>query len=125
MTTDTSTPLADGTRIGALWVANLLGPIVTLAGLEIAYVVADGACKTGGGVLPVHLTWLACLLLALFAGWLGRREWRRWGGGLTGEEGGPEGRSRFLALLGMLTSGISGLVIAAQWSASFFFHPCQ
>ena len=124
MTTDTSTPLGDGTRFGLLWVANLLGPIATLAGLEIAYIFADRACKTGD-VLPVHLTWLVCLLLTLFAGWLGRREWRRWGGGLAGEESGPEGRSRFLALLGMLTSGISGLVIAAQWSASFFFHPCQ
>jgi hypothetical protein len=124
MTTDTSTPLADGTRFGRLWVANLLGPIAILAGLEIAYIFADRACKTGD-VLPVHLTWLVCLLLALFAGWLGWREWRRWGGGHAGEEGGPAGRSRFLAVLGMLASGLATLVIAAQWSAGFFFHPCQ
>lgn len=125
MTTDTGTPLADGTRIGTLWAATLLGPIATLAGLEIAYIFADRACKTGGDVLPVHLTWLVCLFLTLLSGWLGWREWRRWGGGPAGEEGGPEGRSRFLALLGMLAGGMSSLVIAAQWSASFFFHPCQ
>ena len=30
-----------------------------------------------------------------------------------------------LALVGMLASALSALVIAAEWSASFFFHPCQ
>jgi hypothetical protein len=124
MTTDTRTPLADGTRFGALWVANLLGPIAALAGLETAYVFVDRACVTGDA-LPVHLTLLVCLAAALFAGWLGRREWRRWGSRHAGEEGGPEARSRFLALLGMLTSAMTALAIAAQWSATFFFHPCQ
>ena len=99
MATDSSTSLGDGTRFGLLWVANLLGPVATLAGLEIAYIFADRACKTGD-VLPVHLTWLVCLLVALFAGWLGWREWRRWGGGHAGEEGGPAARSRFLAVTG-------------------------
>jgi hypothetical protein len=124
MTTDTTTPLADGTRIGLLWTANLLGPIATLAGLEAAYVLADRACGTGD-LLPVHLVWAASLFLTFVAGVVGWRQWRRWGGGLPGEEGGPEGRSRFLSLLGMLISGMTALAIAAQWSASFFFHPCQ
>jgi hypothetical protein len=124
MTTDTRTPLADGTRFGALWVANLLGPIAALAGLETAYIFADRACATGDK-LPVHLTLLVCLGAALFAGWLGHREWRRWGSTHADEQGGPEARSRFLALLGVLTSAIAALAIAAQWSASFFFHPCQ
>lgn len=124
MTTETSAPLADGTRIGALWTANVLGPVAVLAGLEIAYIFADRACKTGD-LLPVHLTWVACLLLAAFAGWLGWREWHRWGGGHAGEDGGPGGRSRFLAVLGMLLSAMAALVIAAQWSATFVFHPCQ
>lgn len=124
MTTETSAPLADGTRIGALWTANLLGPVATLAGLEIAYIFADRACKTGD-MLPVHLTWLVSLLAAVFGGWLGWREWRRWGGGHVGEEAGLEGRSRFLALLGILLSAVSALVIAAQWSAAFVFHPCE
>lgn len=124
MTADTSTPLADGTRIGALWAANLLGPIAALAGLEIAYIFADRACETGD-MLPVHLTWLGSLLAAVAGGSLGWREWRRWGGGHAGEEAGLAGRSRFLALLGMLLSGVTALVIAAQWSAAFVFHPCE
>ena len=124
MTTETRTPLADGTRIGALWAANLLGPIAALGGLEIAYILGDRACTTGD-MLPVHLTWVASLLVTGLGGWLGWREWQRWGGGHAGEEAGPGGRSRFLALLGMLLSGTAALVIAAQWSAAFVFHPCQ
>ena len=124
MTTDTRTPLADGTRFGALWVANLLGPIAALAGLETAYIFADRACATGDK-LPVHLTLLVCLAAALFAGWLGRREWRRWGSRHAGEEGGPEARSRFLALLGMLTGAIARSPSRPSGRRSFFFHPCQ
>lgn len=124
MTTETRAPLADGTRIGALWTANLLGPFAALAGLEIAYIFADRACITGD-MLPVHFTWVGSLLAAFFAGWLGWREWRRWGGGHAGEDAGLAGRSRFLAVLGMLLSAMAVLVILAQWSAAFIFHPCQ
>jgi hypothetical protein len=124
MTTETRAPLADGTRFGVLWVANLIGPVAALAGLEIAYIFADRACVTGD-MLPVHLTWVVSLFLALVGGWLGWGQWRRWGGGHAGEEGGPEGRSRFLAILGMLISAVAALTIAAQWSANLFFHLCQ
>jgi hypothetical protein len=124
MTTDTNSPLADGTRFGVLWAANLLPAIAVLAGLEIAYIFADRACTTGD-MLPVHLTWALSMGLALLGTWLGRGQWRRWGGRYAGDDGSPGERSRFLALLGMLTGGMAALAIAAQWSASFFFHPCQ
>jgi hypothetical protein len=95
-----------------------------LAGLEIAYILTDRACVTGQ-VLPVHLAWLTSLAVAVAGGLIGRREWQRWGGMHAGEEDGREGRSRFLALLGMLVSAEAALAIAAQWSATLFFHPCQ
>ncbi len=94
MTTETRAPLGDGTRIGALWAANVLGP-------------------------------LAAFVVSLYAAALGWREWRRWGGTHAGDEGGAEGRSRFLALLGLLTGGFAALPVLAQWSANLFFHPCQ
>ena len=124
MTTETAAPLADGTRYGVLWAANLLPAAATLGGLEMAYIFADRACTTGD-MLPVHLTWAVSLGLALLGVRLGWGQWRRWGGGHAGEEGAPEGRSRFLAVLGMLVGAMASLAIAAQWSANFFFHPCQ
>jgi hypothetical protein len=124
MTSETSAPLADGTRYGVLWVANLLPGVAMLAGLEVAYIFADRACTTGD-MLPVHLTWALSLGLALLGAWLGWGQWRGVGGRHAGEEGGPEGRARFLSVLGMLTGAMASLAIAAQWSATFFFHPCQ
>ena len=124
MSTDTSSPLADGTRFGLLWLANLLPAAATLVGLEIAYIFADRACTTGD-MWPVHLTWAVSLSLAMLGAGLGWWQWRRWGSRPAGDDGGPEGRSRFLALLGMLVGAMASLAIAAQWSANFFFHPCQ
>lgn len=124
MTVDTDARVADGTRIGALWAANLLGPLAVLACLEVSYMFADRACPTGD-MLPVHLTALVGVLVASLGAAIGWREWRLWGAGHAGDDGGPEGRSRFLAMTGLLVSGVAALVIVAQWSATLFFHPCQ
>jgi hypothetical protein len=124
MTADTRTGTRDGTRIGVLWSAVLLGPIAALTALEVGYVLAERACRTGQP-LPLHLSFLGFLAVSLVAAALGWREWRRWGGGHAGDEGGREGRSRFLALLGLISGVFLGLVILAQWSANLFLHPCQ
>lgn len=124
MTIDTRTETDDGTRIRALWAAVLLGPLAFLAALELGYILVDRACVTGR-MLPVHLSFLVWLLVAAGGGLLGWREWRRWGARPAGDQGGPEGRSRFLALLGVLTSVFTALLIVALWSASLFLHPCQ
>jgi hypothetical protein len=124
MKTDSSAPADDGTRIGRLWVANLLGPLASLAGLQLAYMLADHACKSGE-LWPVHLAHLACLGLAVAGGMIGYREWLRWRHEPGGEQGGPEGRSHFMAIVGVLASAMAALVIVAQWSAVAFFRPCQ
>ena len=124
MSTDTRTTAGDGTRFGALWAGVLLGPVASLVGLEVGYVLVERACATGQA-LPLHLTFAGCLLVALAGGALGWREWRGWGSRLASDQGGPEGRSRFLALLGMLSGGVFALTVLAMWSAAFFYHPCQ
>jgi len=124
MSIDTSTEARDGTRFGALWTGVLAGPIASLIALEIAYVLAERACGTGE-MLPVHVTFLVALLASLASGALAWREWRAWGSRPASEEGGREGRSRFLATLGVLSGPTSALVVMAMWSAVFYFHPCQ
>jgi hypothetical protein len=124
VTVDTSTNIPDAARIRSLWAANLLGPLASLVGLELGYVLAERACVTGQ-TLPLHLSFLGTLLLATLGSLLGWREWRRGADTPDGENGGRAERSRFLALLGMIAGGLFGLTILAQWSASLFLHPCQ
>jgi hypothetical protein len=124
MTIDTDTGTRDGTRFGALWAGILVGPIASLVALEVSYVLVHRACATGQ-MAPVHLSFLACLLATVGAGVLSWREWGRWGGRLASAQGGPEGRSRFLALLGILSSALFALTILSQWSATLYYHPCQ
>ena len=124
MTIDTRVDVSDGTRFGALWAGVLVGPVASLVALEIGYVLAERACLTGQ-MLPVHLTFIVTILACLGSGLLGWREWRAWGTRLASEAGGREGRSRFLALLGMLSGPLFAFVILALWSAVFYYHPCQ
>jgi hypothetical protein len=124
MTIDTRAPPPDGTRMGTLWAGVLLGPLASLLALETGYVLAQRACATGR-MTPVHLSFLVWLLVAAASGLLGWWEWRRWDARLGTEEGGREARSRFLALLGLLSGGLFSLVIVAQWMANLFLHPCQ
>ena len=124
MTIDTRVDASDGTRFGVQWAGVLVGPIASLTALEVGYVLVERACATGQ-TLPVHLTFLVTFLASLASGLLGWREWRVWGARLASEEGGREGRSRFLALLGLLSGPLSALVILALWSAVFYYHPCQ
>ena len=123
MTMDPEVRVADGTGIAARTVANLMAPAAVLATLQVCYMFVDRACPAGD-MLPVHPTALAGVALSLPGAAIGWREWRRWGGAPAGEDGGAEGRSRFLAVTGLANSALP-LVIAALWSATLFFHPCQ
>ena len=125
MTIDTEIPVRDGTRIGALWTANLLGPIAVLLTQESGYVLSEKTACARGLSWPLHLSFAIGLALALVATALGWREYRRWGQQLSMPAGDPEGRSRFMAVVGMLVSTISALAIIAMWSATVFVRPCQ
>jgi hypothetical protein len=125
MTIDTEIPIRDGTRIGALWTANLLGPVAALLTQESGYVLSEKVACARGLFWPLHLSFAIGLALALTGALLGWREWRRWGEQLSTPAGDPEGRSRFMAIVGMVVSTLSALAIVAMWSATAFVHPCQ
>jgi hypothetical protein len=125
MTIDARIPVSDGTRIGALWTANLLGPVTVLLIQELSYVLSEKAACVHGQVWAVHLSFALGLTLTVIAGWVGWREWRRWGGYPATAEADPRERSRFLSVVGMLVSTLSAVVVIAMWSATLFLHPCQ
>lgn len=126
MGTDTRTQVHEAGRIAALWTGVLLAPAAFLLNLEIAYLVAEWGCKQASMPSPaLHLVHAACLLVAIFGGLVAWWRWRAAGARWPGEAGGPEGRTRFMAGLGMATSAIFALAIIAQWIPSLTLHTCR
>jgi hypothetical protein len=124
VTVDPRTDVPDARELRVLWTGLLLAPIAFLIDLEVAYALVPTACSTRNQ-LPVHLSHLACLVLALFGGFTAVRCWRATGSTWPGEQGGPLARSRFMAGIGMLMSALFVLLIIAMWIPSFILDPCQ
>jgi hypothetical protein len=124
VTIDPSTQVPDGRAIRNLFIGLLVPPIAFLIDLEAAYALVPTACSTRNPLL-VHLVHLACLLLVVFAWVTAWRCWKATGSTWPAEEGGPLGRSRLLAGIGVLMSALFTLVILAMWLPSFILDPCQ
>jgi hypothetical protein len=124
MTVDPRTDVPDARALRALWTGILLPPLAFLLDLEVAYALVPTACSTRNQ-LPVHLSHLACLLLALFGGFTALRCWSALGSTWPGEAGDPTARSRFMAGVGILMSALFVLIIVAMWIPSFILDPCQ
>ncbi len=124
MPIDTEIRAADGTGILGQWVGNLLAPLAFLLQLEVAYFVVPRACHAGV-VLPVHLAHAGALLIALAGCLIAWRQWQRWRPHGSSDGPGPEPRSVFMAMLGVLVSGGFFLVMLALWLPTFWLHPCQ
>ena len=121
---ETTEELKEPRAIAALWFAMLAGPAAWMLGLNLDYALVRVACARHT-TLPLHGVTLATLALAAAGGWVAWREWRRVGGGWPGEAWGPEARSRFMAVMGMLAAAFFGLVIVAQWVSKLFLNPCM
>ena len=124
MTVDPRTDVPDARHLRGLWAGLLLAPVAFLINLEIAYALVPPACSAHN-LLPVHLTHLACLLLALVGLLTAWRSWSTVGTSWPGDAGDPLARSRFMAGIGLLVSAMFLLVIVTQWIPSFVLDPCQ
>jgi hypothetical protein len=106
----------------ALWTSALGGPVVALANLEVLYLLVPWSCRNSSWPLHAATAVAAVLVLGLFAAsW---RSWRSLDGGWSTDQEGAEARARFMALLGLLTAGVSFGVVLAQWIAIGVLHPC-
>jgi hypothetical protein len=109
----------------ALWTGVLGGPVLWAVHLQTGYVISRFTCTRGHLAAVHHAVTLLMLLAAVACTLLALREWRRLGPSDShGDEAGPLGRSRFLAGLGILSSGLFSLVIVAGWVPMFFLSPC-
>jgi hypothetical protein len=104
--------------------AFICGPVAVLASMQLKYVFVPWACSHGTTALLQAITFGGVLVAAASLA-LAYREWRLVGGGWPDDEGGWRGRTRFLAMLALLLSGASMIVILAQWVPELLLSPCQ
>jgi hypothetical protein len=116
-------------------VGFLAGPVAWAVQVQAAYALAPSRC--GHSHWPMHLVTFLCLAGALAGGWVSYRHWQGVGGRLSsrpweGVGGWPSdhdepdlGRSRLMAVLGLLSAGLFALVIVANWIAVTMLTACS
>ena len=108
----------------ALWLLVVAAPIILAIEMQTNYVLVRMACSAQRNIALYAVTVVAIVLTvvtALIAFALWRVEGPTW----PTEATDLSSRIRFIAVLGMLSSGMSLLVIVAQGIATVLFNPCQ
>ncbi len=121
MATDPQPPQIPGGNL-TLWI-EFLGPAVAWAcGFELSYAVVPWCCAHEHPHL-VQVAWLPFLLISIALGLLARAHRQRLSE--MGARQPAQPRSRFMATIGMMSSGLFSLTILVQAAATYIFHPCQ
>ncbi len=110
--------------IAALWFSVLAGPLAWAAMETIEWMMVPWACATGL-IWYLYLITLVALLFPAAAGYAAWRMWHEAGAELEAEEGGSMGRTRGMALGGMILSGMFILAIIAEAIPTFILGACQ
>jgi hypothetical protein len=89
------------------------------------YIIVPWACPVPHRIIYIHLLSLLVLALSVAAGLLSWREWTR-AGRLwpSGDDGSPVMRTRFLAVLGLMSSTMFFLISLGQAIAALMLNPC-
>ena len=107
-----------------LWAGVLVAPMAFLSHMQVNYTLTQKLCP-GGRTVLLHLVTLLFLLVTAGCVLIAWRSWQRAGKGLPDESDDKQTRNRFLAVVGMMISALSFLIIVAQWIPQFVFNPCQ
>src|SRR4051812_8930910 len=100
-----------------LWVGLLGGPVAWFVQLNLGYALSWWACGFGRPLLPAHLATAACLAGAVVSGVIAARYWRAVRGWPSGSEAGALGRTRVMAVVGVMTGALFSVAIVAEWCA--------
>ena len=106
------------------WAGVLAGPIAFLLNLQVSYMMVPWACAVGAHT-ALYLVPVGALLLTALGGSCAWRVWQRTGRDWPGNGEGAVPRSRLLAVLGLLTSGLFALIIIAQAIPTVILSACQ
>ncbi|HSI34169.1 MAG: hypothetical protein ACAI43_05500 [Phycisphaerae bacterium] len=117
-------PPAAGVRPYRLWVGLLGPPLAWLFHLIACYAAVERARESWPWYVTLHVASAVFLATALACGLIAWVDWRRAGRGWPkSEEGGPIGRTRFLAVMGIMSGALFALIIANAWLALFMLDP--
>ena len=108
----------------ASWLLVVLGPIILAIEMQINFVLVRQACSAGRNTGLYAVTILA-IALTLATAFIAFAIWKQAGTSWPTEAADPATRIRFIAVLGILSSAMSLLVIVAQGIAMIQFDPCQ
>ena len=108
----------------ALWLLVVVGPIITAMEMQINLVLVRQACSARRNV-ALYAVVLLAMVLTIATAMVAYAIWKRAGGVWPTEGIDVATRIRFIAVLGILSSAMSFLVILAQGIATVVFDPCQ
>lgn len=108
----------------ALWLLVVAAPIIVAIEMQTNYVLVRQACSAQRN-LALYAVIVVAILLTVATGLIALALWRVEGIIWPTEETDLPARVRFIAVLGMLSSGMSLLVLIAQGIATVLFNPCQ
>jgi len=131
LTQEVAHPAPEQNRVSpyTLWAGLLLAPLAFSVQVICSYPVASDLCRRGDN----PLAWLVAInvatvliaaagVLAAWASWRHTRGEKSGGAEATAERG--DGRTRFLAQLGLISSALLLLAVLVQFSSLVFFGPC-
>ncbi len=107
-----------------LWTGLLAGPVAWVIHLFASYLLVPVSCDHATK-LPLYLVTLLTAAVSAAAGVWALASWRQSGVGDATQIGGTGGRSGFLALVGVLISGLFTVLIMAEGVPNLFLNPCH
>ena len=100
------------------------GPVIVAAEMQANFVLVRQACSMQRN-LALYAVIVVAMILTIATAMVANSIWRRAGASWPNDASDVATRIRFLAVLGILSSAMSFLVILAQGIATVHFDPCQ
>jgi len=108
----------------ALWLLVILPPAIGAAAMQADFVLVRQACAAARNIALYGVT-IAGLALIIATAFIAFALWRVEGTRWPTEAADVSTRIGFIAVLGLLSSAMSFLLLLAQGIATIVFDPCQ